>query len=175
MDPKNIPDLEYSCPKLIIWLLSGNAKAFINKLIVKPIPHKNDTPSISTRFTLFGREHIFSFRDRYVSKVIPIGLPNKRPNIIPKGTGFDNELRLIESKFISALKKANSGNMINPENVWSFSSKYLAGEWFVSLIDNGIVAARITPAIVVCIPECKMKYHKNNPPNKYILTILTLL
>ena len=41
--------------------------------------------------------------------------------------------------------------------------------------DNGIVAARITPAIVVCIPECKMKYHKNNPPNKYILTILTLL
>ena len=66
---------------------------------------------------MFGREHIFNFNERYVSKVIPMGFPSKRPNIIPNGTGFDSELILIESRFISALKKANSGNITNPENV----------------------------------------------------------
>ena len=106
---------------------------------------------------MFGNVQIFSLIDMYVKNVIPMGLPTKSPSIIPKGTGFDSELKFIESKLISALKNANNGKIIKPENVWSFSSRYLAGEWLVSLIDNGIVAANITPAIVVWIPECKIK------------------
>jgi hypothetical protein len=59
---------------------------------------------------------------------MPIGFPNIKPSIIPIGTVLDKELMLIVFKSISALKNANKGSIINPENVCSFSSKYLNGE-----------------------------------------------
>ena len=90
-----------------------------NKVIAE-IKAKTKTILIAERTALNFLNHasgIATLTKKYVSKVIPIGFPSKRPNIIPNGTGFDRELILIESRFISALKKANSGNMTNPENV----------------------------------------------------------
>ena len=174
IEPKNIPDLEYSCPKLATAALSGKANALINRLIVNPIPQRNDTPKMSYIVILLGKLHNLNLIEIYVSSVIPIGLPSSNPSIIPIGTVFERDAKLIEFKSISALKNAKSGSIINPEKVWSFSSKYLRGEWLVFLTEKGIVAAKITPAIVVWTPECKIKYQRNNPNKIYILIIHTL-
>ena len=65
-----------------------NAKLLINKLIVNPMPHKKDIPSISIIFIPSGKVHIFSLIDKYVNNVIPIGLPNNNPSIIPVEIGL---------------------------------------------------------------------------------------
>ena len=65
-----------------------NAKLLINKLIVNPMPHKKDIPSISIIFIPSGRVHNFSLIDKYVNNVIPIGLPSSNPSIIPVEIGL---------------------------------------------------------------------------------------
>ena len=118
-----MPDFEYSCPKLITSTPWVKAREFINRLIVNPIPQRKDTPRTSYIEILSGNLQILNFIDKYVRKLIPIGFPSRSPSIIPSGTLFVRELKLIALKSISALKKANNGNIINPEKVCSFFSK----------------------------------------------------
>ena len=169
-----MPDFEYSWPKLITSTPWVKAREFINRLIVNPIPQRKDTPRTSYIEILSGNLQILNFIDKYVRELIPIGFPSRSPSIIPSGTLFVRELKLIAFKSISALKKANNGNITNPEKMCSFFSKNFNGEWLLFLTEKGIVAANITPAIVVWTPEWRIKYQRNKPKNKYIEIILTL-
>ena len=64
------------------------AKLLMNRLMVKPIPHRKDMPSISIILIPSGKSHIFILIDKYVNNVIPIGLPSNNPSIIPDEIGL---------------------------------------------------------------------------------------
>lgn len=109
IDPTKIPNLLESINSAEV-----NAKLLMNKLIVNPIPHKKDNPNISTILIPSGKSHTLSLTAIYANRVMPIGLPNINPSMIPIDSGLIKLSKDKLWKLMSLLKKANSGKMKRP-------------------------------------------------------------
>ena len=96
----------------IYWMFSANAKFPTNKLIVKPIPVKTDTPYKLNQFELSGicaAPILTAIKEKIIT---PTCLPTNKPRRMPSGTGFNNDNRDKPSNETPALANANMGIII---------------------------------------------------------------
>ena len=107
-DPAKTPILTPS----IYCTFSTKAKFPTNKLMVKPIPVKIDTPYILNHVELSGICAILSFTEKYENNITPNCLPKKSPTSIPRGTGSINDESESPLKETPALANANNGMII---------------------------------------------------------------
>ncbi len=108
-DPVSTPILTPS----IYCVFSIKAKFPTNKLIVKPIPVKIETPYKLNQLELLGASANLNLIDMYENSKTPICFPKNKPHSMPKGTGaikLDNDSPF---KLTPALAKANKGIIIN--------------------------------------------------------------
>ncbi len=108
-DPDKTPILTPS----MYWVFSTNAKLPTNKLIVKPIPVKIETPYMLNQFELSGISAIPNFTAKNEKNITPTCFPTNKPKSMPSGTGSINEDIVKPSKETPALAKANKGIIIN--------------------------------------------------------------
>ena len=108
-DPAKTPILTPS----IYSIFSTNAKLPTNKLIVKPIPVKIETPYKLNQLELSGIWAIPNLTAKKEKNITPTCLPTNNPKSIPRGTGLIKEENVKPSKETPALAKANKGMIIN--------------------------------------------------------------
>ena len=108
-DPAKTPILTPS----IYCVLSANARLPTNKLIVKPIPVKIETPYKLNQLELSGICATPNLTAKKEKNITPTCFPTNNPKSIPRGTGIINEDSVKPSKETPALAKANKGIIIN--------------------------------------------------------------
>jgi len=81
--------------------------------IVKPIPAKRETPKICFREESAGSGQSFVFTARNVKRLIPIILPNTRPQIMPILLGCNNDVNESGLILSAVFANANKGSMRN--------------------------------------------------------------
>ena len=94
-------------------MFSINAKFPINKLIVKPMPVKIETPYKPNQFELFGIFANLNLIEIYENNNTPICFPKNNPSIIPRGTGSNKFKKDKSSKLTPALANAKIGIIKN--------------------------------------------------------------
>ena len=108
-DPAKTPILTPS----IYCVLSANAKLPTNKLIVKPIPVKIETPYKPNQFELSGIWATLNLTAKNENNITPSCLPINKPRTMPRGTGIIKDDNVKPVKETPALAKANKGMIIN--------------------------------------------------------------
>ena len=106
-----------------------------------------------SQLELFGISAILSFIEAYENKT-PSCLPKNKPQRIPRGTGFISEFTVTPLSETPAFAKANTGIIPNKTYGEIKCSNLIKSDFsfFLSFL-CGIVRAKITPAIVACIPD----------------------
>ena len=96
----------------IYWIFSAKAKFPTNKLIVKPMPVKTDTPYKLNQLELLGISAAPDLTAMKEKIITPTCLPTNNPKRIPSGTGCNNDDIDKPSKETPALANANIGIII---------------------------------------------------------------
>ena len=107
-DPAKTPILTPS----IYSMFSTKAKFPTNKLIVKPIPVKTDTPYKLNQFELSGICAAPTLTATKEKIITPTCFPINNPRRIPSGTGCNNDDKDKPSNETPALANANIGIII---------------------------------------------------------------
>ena len=129
-------------------MFSAKAKFPTNKLIVKPIPVKTDTPYKLIQLELSGicaAPDLTAIKEKIIT---PICLPTNSPRRIPSGTGCSNDDKDKPSSETPAFANANIGIIIKATYGLTACSSFIKREKSFSFILCGIVEAKSTPAIV---------------------------
>ena len=129
-------------------MFSANAKFPTNKLIVKPMPVRTDTPYKLNQLELSGicaTPVLTAINEKIIT---PTCFPTNNPKRIPSGTGSSNDDKDKPSKETPALANANMGIIMKATYGLIECSNLINKEKSLFLILWGIVEAKSTPAIV---------------------------
>ena len=142
-------------------MFSANAKLPTNKLIVKPIPVKIETPYRLNQLALSGICAAPNLTATKENIMTPTCLPINNPRRIPSGTGCNNDVSDKPCNETPALANANKGIIIKATYGLMACSSLINNEKSLFLDLWGMVEAKRTPAIVACIPDLYVKNHMN--------------
>ena len=129
-------------------MFSANAKFPTNKLIVKPIPVKTDTPYKLIQLELSGICATPTLTATKEKNITPTCLPINSPSKIPSGTGCNNDDKDKPSNETPALANANIGIIMKATYGLIACSNLINKEKSLFLTLCGIVDAKSTPAMV---------------------------
>src|SRR5690606_33337311 len=123
-DPAKIPTLATS-PIRGSW----KASAVTNRATVKPMPATVPRPTMWAHRVPVGIRPTPSRTASHVNRVIPIGLPNRRPRPTPRDTGWVmRSATSVPANETPALARANSGITANGDQGSILCSSRVRGE-----------------------------------------------
>ena len=152
--------------------LSAKASSPMNRLIVKPMPHKSAMPVICIQPARTGRSASPSLIASADAPSTPTSLPTTRPAATPSVSGSTNVAGVKPASETPALAKPKIGMMISGTKRCSACSSRCSGECSRScampgVALSGMVSASATPARVACTPDFSTSTHSTAPSTRY--------